>query len=136
MIYADFDYYQEKYLGQMIDEEGFPRLALRASARIDRMTRYRAENYILEKPEDTRLKDACCAVAEVLFAAEKAAGYGAVEDGRTVRSESNDGYSVSYEAPRDMLGVEAQEGMESACRAAARDHLQATRLLYAGVGHR
>ena len=69
MIYANYSDYIYRYLGRAIrSEEDFDRLALRASAFLDRITFGRAEHY---RDTKGKLALACCAVAERLQAQGK-----------------------------------------------------------------
>lgn len=133
MVYADYAYYTADYLGDAIPEDAFPRAALRASAKIDAMTHGKATAYALARPKDSALQSATCAVADVLYAAEKASKGATNESGYAVHSESNDGYSVTYESPKDPLSGATQGNIAMACKSAAAEYLGHTGLLYAGV---
>lgn len=91
MVYADFEYYSNCFLGDSIPEEDFGKYAVRASREIDRLTMGRAakagENMI------PGLSNCTCEIAELLHAEDAAAqrtGNG------IIASESNDGISVSF----------------------------------------
>ncbi len=64
MAYADYTYYKDIYLGTM-PEEDYKRLSQQASAYIDNITFGRASK---NQPEKilSKIKDACCAVSDVL----------------------------------------------------------------------
>lgn len=87
MAYADYTHYTDEYLGNAIAEADFPRLALRASAQIDRLTYNRAAT---DTDNTTAIKNAMCAVAEEIQRQEQSDNV----DG--VTSESQGQYSVSY----------------------------------------
>ena len=87
MSYADYTHYSNVYLGNAIAEADFPRLALRASAQIDRLTYNRAAT---DTDNTTAIKNAMCAVAEEIQRQEQNDNV----DGIT--SESQGQYSVSY----------------------------------------
>ena len=87
MAYADYTHYSTVYLGNAIAEADFPRLALRASAQIDRLTYNRAAT---DTDNTTAIKNAMCAVAEEIQRQEQNDNV----DGIT--SESQGQYSVSY----------------------------------------
>ena len=87
MAYADYTHYSTVYLGNSIAEADFPRLALRASAQIDRLTYNRAAT---DTDNTTAIKNAMCAVAEEIQRQEQSDNV----DGIT--SESQGQYSVSY----------------------------------------
>ena len=60
MVYADYDYYSNVYLGTAISSDDFPRLSMRASAFLDYATMGRAGKHA----DLDAVKMACCAVAE------------------------------------------------------------------------
>lgn len=85
MAYADHSYYTDTYMGTIVSEADFPRLARAASAYIDGIARSTINPM---RPPDS-VRDACCAVAEVMAAMERGGPLAAV---------SNDGYTERYVA--------------------------------------
>jgi hypothetical protein len=81
--YADYSDYTGIYLGNQIAESEFPRLALRASEFLDRITGGQAALYVGEE----LLKKATCAVAEV---------WQTNEEGGEVVSQSVGSWSKSF----------------------------------------
>ena len=69
MVYADFPYYRDEYKGTM-PEEDFNRLSRQASAYIDQVTFGKAAAELPETVQ-TKIKDACCAVADILMKKEQ-----------------------------------------------------------------
>lgn len=112
MVYADYDYYLNEYSGNAVAEADFTRLSRQASAYLDSLTCGKIRGTWVD---DSRVKDACCALADILHAQEQG----------EVASESNDGTSVTYVTS----GKTAQNRMYDA----AVMHLSNTGLLYAGV---
>lgn len=124
MAYADFDYYEDIYLGTAIAEADFPRLALKASAQIDRITFSRAAAIITADDDATAvaaIQNATCEVAEELQRQEQSAN----ADGIT--SESQGQYSVSY-ARHSSRARTNQQKIEDA----AKIWLETTGLMFAG----
>lgn len=122
--YATFSYYQSTYLGTAIAEADFPRLALRASAQIDRVTFNRAAAIITANTETdnvTAIKMATCEIAEEIQRQESAANV----DG--VTSESQGQYSVSYGANSNR-----SKSNQSKIETAARLWLENTFLMFGG----
>ena len=113
MVYADYDYYLFQYSGNAVAEADFARLSRQASAYLDSLTYGKIRGPWVD---DSRVKDACCALADILHAQEQ---------GGEVASESNDGASVTYVTS----GKTAQNRMYDA----AVMYLSSTGLLYAGV---
>lgn len=115
--YADYSYYVTAYQGKM-PQCDFERLAGRASAYLNSVTfrRIRAG-----WAEDDRVREACCAVADVYFLEEHGGG---------VASETNDGISVTYVAGARAAQAKtvAQQLWETAVM-----YLGTTGLLYRGV---
>lgn len=90
MVYADYAFYTDTYLGTAIGIDEWPALALRASAYLDRLTFGRLKEGAAIT-DDVRM--AACAVAEVVQRHQTALAVRA--DG--VKSENTDGYSVTWE---------------------------------------
>lgn len=92
-MYVSYDFYKKAF-GGIIPAESFPRAEMQAEAHIRALTYINGDIFATES--DT-IMVAVCAAAEVIYQHEKA--------GSTtgLRSESNDGYSVSYV-------TEAQDG--------------------------
>ena len=121
MAYADFTYYTNTYLGNAIAESDFPRLALKASAVIDRITFGRAAVDVAANTNVTAIKNAMCAVAEEIQTQEQSNG----ADG--IVSESQGQYSVSYGANSNRT-----KSNEAKLENAARLYLDGTFLMFAG----
>lgn len=113
MVYADYDYYLNEYSGNAVAETDFARLSRQASAYLDSLTCGKIRGTWVD---DSRVKDACCAVAEVMQKQEQ---------GGEVASESNDGASVTY--------VTGSATPEQRMYNIAVMYLSSTGLLYAGV---
>lgn len=112
MPYADSTYYTDVYNGTMPAAD-FTRLSRKASAHLDRLTFGRIDK---TWAVDERVKDACCAVADVLYMQEQ---------GGEIASESTGGWSRSY--------VTTGKTVSKSIREAARLYLGNTGLLYCGV---
>lgn len=111
--YADYDYYINDYSGRAITEMDFPRLSRQASAYLDMLT---LDKLTGDWTTDARVKNACCAVAEV-YALKNAGG--------EVASESNHGVSRTY--------VTSGKSTDTQLYDAAALYLANTGLLYRGV---
>lgn len=85
-MYADYSYYADHYGGD-IPEREYPSAERRAEAYIRKLTYVRGDIFAVE---NTAVKDAVCAVADVYYSCKKK------QEAGTVKSENNDGYSVSY----------------------------------------
>jgi hypothetical protein len=105
MAYADFTYYSTSFLGTVIPESDFPKLAKKASAILDQITFGRAVNNT-EYP--TQIKDAMCAIAEEIYAVDNSDG------SEYVTSESEGSYSVSFAAESVEGRTDLQRYMDAA----------------------
>ena len=123
--YADFEYYEDTYLGTTIPTETlFDAWALRASATIDRFTFNRADAIITadEKASDvTGIKMATCAVADELY------NQSLEDSDKAIKSESVGGHSVSYLENADLTRTQLEKQRE-----AARLWLESTYLMFGG----
>ena len=130
MLYADFAYYQNVFCGDLIPTvDDFTIYAARASRYIDHITVDKAEAYAAEHPDDTKLKDACCAAADQYFLIGKARASIASNDG-DIASESVGSHSVSYRS-----GIETAAALESGLKKTVSVYLFTTGLLYRGISN-
>ena len=95
-MYVSYEFYTETF-GTLIPEKDFPRVEAEAEAAISYLTYVNGD--ICAK-EDSRVKLAVCAAAEVVYNSKLSNG---ASGSAGVKSESNDGYSVTYV-------TEAQDG--------------------------
>ncbi len=118
MAYATYSYYTNTYLGTAIAEADFPRLALRASTWIDRLTFDRAVN---DTENTNALSNACCAIAEDIQRNEANGGNDAIQ------SEAIGQNSVSYAATSSKMLTAGETYQKSAAL-----YLENTGLMFAG----
>lgn len=132
MVYADYTFYSNSFLGSDISEADFPRLALRASQFLDYYTLGRAR----KNPDLENLKMACCAIAEKYQIVERAQKIAteSLENGGDMKSESVGSYSVSYQTASEKAQGANQTviNAQSEVVATARQYLVGTGLLYRG----
>ena len=112
MIYADYAYYLSDYKGAM-PETDYDRLSRRASAHLNTITFGRIDG---EWAADTRVKDACCALAEEMYKQEQ---------GGEVTGETVGKWSRAY--------ASSGKSAEGRLYAAAAQYMSTTGLLYRGV---
>lgn len=92
-MYADYGYYVNEYGGKM-PEDAYRTAERRSEAYIRYLTRLNGD---ILAAENDMVKDAVCAVADVCYS-DMSAKEAQAAEGRTgpVKSENNDGYSVSF----------------------------------------
>lgn len=137
MVYADYEFYKNTYLGAAIDEDQFPRYALRASSFLDYYTQGRAaHNADLEA-----LKMACCALAEqyqvidtAQAVAQKSLAYSMESSGPEAASESVGSWSKSYRSGGESAAnaVNSAEASRQSLADIVKQYLAGTGLLYRG----
>lgn len=105
MAYANYDYYRDEYHGSKITEADYAQLSLQADAYIDALTFCR----LRDGAAVTKwVQLAACAVADAI------ARYAVTDaDANNLKSESTDGYSVSYK-DEQQLAVEKMDAMYNA----------------------
>ncbi len=89
-MYVSYEFYSQTF-GTTIPEADFPKVEAKAEAVIGYLTYINGDIFA---KEDNRVKLAVCAAAEVVYYQNQASANGA--QGAGVKSESNDGYSVTY----------------------------------------
>lgn len=138
MIYADYDYYRNDYLGNDIAEEDFLRLSAKASRYIDYITKGRAK----EQADSMAVQDCCCALADqyhTLDMAEEMAKKSLIAgiestSGKTVKSETVGSWSQTYQSGSEGVktAMDIKTDGESSLYAIAIQYLSITGLLYRG----
>lgn len=121
--YADYEFYAEVYGGRSVPEEAFPGAMLKASAYLNRITFGR-----IQEPYPEEVKYTVCELAELQHKYDKEARDG----NREVKSENNDGYSVTY-VTEGTDGESPNVVLHRKMYAAAKAWLGNTGLLYLGV---
>ena len=87
-MYADYTFYSDTYLGDIIpDETAFKRAARDAELKLDYFTFGRIDQ------ADNKIRLAVCKMADILYTQEQRQKQ---YQGREVASENNDGYSISF----------------------------------------
>jgi len=129
MPYADFTYYTGTYLGTALSEQEFPACARKASILIDDLTFGRTGKLSASQIPDA-VRDAACSAAEIYadYLAKKNAALKATKSG-TVKSESNDGFAVSY---ADYNAEQARISAESEMSEEITIYLAKTGLMFRG----
>lgn len=94
--YADFTYYDEVFGGTSIPADCFDRHAFKVSRYLDKITFGRISTATECDELMEQVRCAVCEMAEQSYAADSAK-----VDGKTVKSVSNDGYSMTFVTEAD-----------------------------------
>lgn len=127
MAYCNYEYYKSEFMGNVIAEADFPRLAERASRKLDMMTFDRLVNGIPTEYEK-KVKDAICAISEQILSAEISAESIRNSGGDNVASVSSGSESISFKGSTANLYEQ-----NKTYYAIAQEYLSNTGLLYAGM---
>ena len=122
--YIDLEYYQNFFSDMSVPYDSFDRIAREASLFVREIT----FNRIDEENITEEVKDAVCAVCEVIYKEEKELEN---TNGREIKSENTDGYSVTY-VTEQQDGVSRQDILWNKKYQAARSYLLHTGLLNRG----
>lgn len=113
-MYADYEFYKNKYFGKLISEDAFNRLSEMASDKLDYLSNYRVPRYYesivvtteREKVLDKLIKKATCKLAEMIYDIETVSeasrlevGYEQTPNGmrgKTIQSISAGGESITF----------------------------------------
>lgn len=136
--YADYYFYEDTYMGNLIAPEEYDRLLKRAWEFICYYTRSKAETVTDERTKYA-VRMACCAVAEQYYMIETAKATAAQSlakgaDGGEIQSETVGSYSVTKRSGGDTAkaALSAAEAARASLSDAARRYLGDTGLLYRG----
>lgn len=130
-MYADYKYYTKEYLlgkSPAVPKESFLYWEKQAGIEIDARTfnRLKADESLVTDA----VKDCTCAIAELLYKADKISEQ-SVQEGAAgaLTSYSNDGESATFDLKES---VYTESGKKKEIQSLIYRHLQATGLLYAG----
>ena len=138
MVYADYGYYTGTYLGTLVCNDKFPRLAVRASSFLDYYTSGKAQ----KNADLDAVKMACCALVDqyaMIDAAQAAAvkNITAAADGAAaVKSETVGSYSRTLATGGEtaLSALTTAESIRKTLAETAAEYLAHTGLLYRGRG--
>lgn len=87
LINVEYEFYKDIFKGAAIPDSAFKRFSTEAEACVSKLTFGRIHRYQLRAEDLTAVKMAICAAAEARYAADSH---------KDIKSENNDGYSVTY----------------------------------------
>ena len=115
-MYVDYEYYLNEYGGTSTPYEQFRATEKKAEAYIKKLTYVRGDIFAIE---NDAVKDAVCAVTDAYHA------YSIQTQNGTIKSENNDGYSVTY-VTEQQDGESLEELIRKKAYAAASTYLLPT----------
>ncbi len=128
MAYADYSFYTDTFLGNVIDSTSFNRVSERASEIIDVFTNGNITADILANADTlTKIKKANCALAEQIFYGETS---NSITSGGNVTSIKAGEETVTY---KNNTSYNSQSTDYSIASSIISRYLSGTNLLYAGI---
>ena len=121
-MYADYDFYTDKYMGSAIPEAAYGAVARAAEAYINYITHNRINADDLPEWVTERVKMAVCAVADACYKQEHD------DDSTTVASESVGNHSKTFAVVKRGFAEREYEKLTK-----AKQYLHGTGLLYGGL---
>lgn len=141
MSFCNFEFYKNEYLGNQIAEADFPRLAMRASEKLNTITYGRLHvvgehikfiegciDTFLDEWTEEKIRKCTCAIAEKLNDVEIAKNAMRQAGGVGVKSISSGSESISF----DDVAVNSEKNLNSEIYDIGKEYLTSTGLLYAG----
>lgn len=134
MGYTTYDFYQNKYYGDSIEESLFPKWEDRASDKLNQLT-YGNINDAAKAEYDERIQKVTCALADLLYQIDYKTTHASDEKGGNVKSMSSGGRSISFGTNETLIDkvLGDKTAQNRLCRDVVNEYLSSTGLLYAGM---
>lgn len=134
MGYTTYDFYQNKYYGDSIEESLFPKWEDRAADKLDQLT-YGNITEDAKEEYGERIQKATCALADLLYQIDYKTIH--ANDAKTgnIKSMSSGGRSVSFGANETLIDKVLGDKVAQTrlCLDVVSEYLSGTGLMYAGV---
>ena len=141
MAFCNYEYYKNEYLGNLIAEADFPRLAMRASEKLNTITYGRLHivgehikfiegciDTFLDEWTEEKIRKCTCAIADHLYDVEMANNAMRQAGAVGVKSVSSGSESISFSD----VTVNSMQNLNSEIYQIGKEYLTSTGLLYAG----
>lgn len=134
MGYTTYDFYQNKYYGDSIEESSFPKWEDRATTKLDQLTYGHIDDAAKEE-FDEQIQKATCALADLLYQIDFKTTHASDEKGGNVKSMSSGGRSISFGTNETLIDkvLNDKTAQNRLCYDMVCEYLSGTGLLYAGV---
>ena len=134
MGYTTYEFYQNEYYGDSIEESLFPRWESRATDRLDELTYGNITADALEEYSE-KIQKAVCALADLLYKIDFKTNHANDTNGGNVKSMSSGGQSISFGSNETLIDkvLNDKVAQNRLCYDTVCEYLSGTGLLYAGV---
>ena len=134
MGYTTYEFYQNEYYGDSIEEALFPKWESRATDRLDELTYGNITADALEEYSE-KIQKATCALADLLYKIDYKTNHANDTNGGNVKSMSSGGQSISFGSNETLIDkvLNDKVAQNRLCYDTVCEYLSGTGLLYAGV---
>ena len=134
MGYTTYEFYQNEYYGDSIEESLFPKWESRATDRLDELTYGNITADALEEYSE-KIQKATCALADLLYKIDYKTNHANDTNGGNVKSMSSGGQSISFGSNETLIDkvLNDKVAQNRLCYDTVCEYLPGTGLLYAGV---
>ena len=134
MGYTTYEFYQNEYYGDSIEESLFPKWESRATDRLDELTYGNITADALEEYSE-KIQKAACALADLLYKIDFKTNHANDTNGGNVKSMSSGGQSISFGSNETLVDkvLNDKVAQNRLCYDTVCEYLSGTGLLYAGV---
>ena len=134
MGYTTYEFYQNEYYGDSIEESLFPKWESRATDRLDELTYGNITADALEEYSE-KIQKATCALADLLYKIDYKTNHANDTNGGNVKSMSSGGQSISFGSNETLVDkvLNDKVAQNRLYYDTVREYLSGTGLLYAGI---
>ena len=134
MGYTTYEFYQNEYYGDSIEESLFPKWESRATDRLDELTYGNITADALEEYSE-KIQKATCALADLLYKIDFKTNHANDTNGGNVKSMSSGGQSISFGSNETLVDkvLNDKVAQNRLCYDTVCEYLSDTGLLYAGI---
>ena len=134
MGYTTYEFYQNEYYGDSIEESLFPKWESRATDRLDELTYGNITEDVLEEYNE-KIQKAVCALADLLYKIDFKTNHANDTNGGNVKSMSSGGQSISFGSNETLVDkvLNDEVAQNRLCYDTVCAYLSGTGLLYAGI---
>lgn len=129
-----YEFYNETYYGDTIEESAFPKWLSRATDKLMYLTYGNITEESL-KEYDVKIQKAICALMDLLFEIDKATKTATAKDDSNVKSKSSGGESITFGDSQTLVTkvLSDKTAQDRLAYDTVKEYLSGTGLLYAGV---
>lgn len=137
-MYADYEFYEEKYLGELVNFDDYPKYEMRARDELDYYTRMRIQ-FLKDENKMERVKMCECKLIDLLFNYDQELAKIKEYEDKTVEgvvaSETVGKHSISYQKASLRSKADVEKERYKKIKELIHKNLFMTGLLYSGLSH-